>query len=92
VGTTAIEDLPSPSIAASFSLLLRVDQPKALVASKDNRVLSLRTFLVNKTATRLDVQARRLTKHKTSREIKGIVHVTSFRGTGIDTLIFGRNY
>jgi len=72
VGKTTIEDLPSSSTAASFSLLLRVDQPKALVTSEDNHVLSLRTFLVNKTATRLDVQARRLTKHKTSREMEGL--------------------
>jgi hypothetical protein len=32
-------ELPSSSTAASFSLLLRVNQPKALVANKVNHVL-----------------------------------------------------
>ena len=41
---SAIEDLPSPFTAASFSLLLRVDKPKTLVASEDNHVLSTKNI------------------------------------------------
>jgi hypothetical protein len=34
-----IEDLSSPPTVVSFSLLLRADQPKALVASQDDHVI-----------------------------------------------------